>query len=208
LRAWLLHSVVLPAGDEQGRMMMKYIYYPTYTRLDGLLVGVTLAVVRSFRASWWAQFTKYSELLSLTGLACVVGALWMCGFGFIDPERLLSILFTFPALAIGFGLLVASAAGDRGVMRVRVPGASAIAVLAFSLYLTHKSVAHAAHLLMPVFTAKANWVSLGIYAVACVGVASVLYFAVEKPFLALRVRRDAKRKENAVEDEVRLDPAI
>jgi len=32
----------------------EYIYYPTYTRLDGLLVGVTLAGIKVFRPGWWA----------------------------------------------------------------------------------------------------------------------------------------------------------
>lgn len=51
LRTWLLDHIVLASSipeGEQGHMMMKYIYYPTYARLDGLVVGVGLAIVRTF----------------------------------------------------------------------------------------------------------------------------------------------------------------
>lgn len=208
LRAWLLHSVIGPAGDQQGTLMMKYVYYPTYSRLDGLVVGVSLAVVRTFKVHWWSRLTRHGWLLALLGSACVLGALWLCDFEFPDPGLPLSILFTFPALSCGFGLLVASAVSERGFLRTRVPGASTLATLAFSLYLTHKSVAHAVHRLLPILTAHTGWKSSAIYAVACLGVASLLYLGVERPFIALRVRRGLRQAAFEVESEVRLDPAI
>ncbi len=208
LRAWLLHSVVQPAGDQQGLVMMKYVYYPTYSRLDGLAMGVSLAVVRTFKVRWWSRFARHSGLLALSGFACVLGALWLCGFDYPDPDLPLSILFAFPALACGFGLLVASAVCEKGVLRKRIPGASTLAALAFSLYLTHKSVAHAAHSLLPTLTAQAGWQSSAIYALTCLGVASLLYLAVERPFIALRVRRGLREVASGVDSEIRLDPAI
>ncbi len=191
LRAWLLRYVIQPADDQQGLLMMKYVYYPTYSRLDGLVMGVSLAVIRTFRVPWWSRFTRHSGLLALRGFACVLGALWLCGFDYPAPDLPLSILFAFPVLACGFGLLVASAVSEDGFLAARVPGASTLAALAFSLYLTHKSVAHAVHLLLPVLTAQAGWTSSSIYAVACLCVASLLYFGVERPFIALRVRRSS-----------------
>lgn len=207
LRAWLLHAVIRPADDQQGLMMMKYIYYPTYSRLDGLVVGVSLAVLRTFRARLWSRFTKRSGLLALAGSACVLGALWLCGFDYPDPDLPLSILFAFPALACGFGLLVASAVCEKGFLRTRVPGASTLAALAFSLYLTHKSAAHATHRLLPVFTAQAGWRSSAVYAVTCLGVASILHLAIERPFIALRVRHGLTQPAD-MDSEVRMDPAI
>ena len=209
LRAWLLHAFVQPADDRQGQMMMKLIYYPTYSRLDGLVVGVTLAALRTFRTQWWTRFTRHGNLLTLLGLASVVGGLRLCAFNFPTPDLPASILFAFPALALGFGLLVASATCGNGALNVRVPGASLLATLAYSLYLTHKSVAHATHSLLPRLTADGDWRSLAIYAVACLAVASLLYFGVERPFLNLRTRRQtAEHKALATDREIRLDPAI
>ncbi len=208
IRAWLLHSVVQPADEQQGLMMMKYIYYPTYSRLDGLVVGVSLAVIRTFRRHWWSRFTKHGAPLTLLGFVCVLGALSLCGFDYPAPDLPLSILFAFPALACGFGLLVASAVSRDGFLTKRVSGAGTFAALAFSLYLTHKSVAHAVHLLLPVLTARAGWISSSIYAAACLGVASLLYLGIERPFIALRVRRSSRHVPFQTEREVQLDPAI
>jgi peptidoglycan/LPS O-acetylase OafA/YrhL len=208
LRAWLLHSVIQSAEGQQGLMMMKYIYYPTYSRLDGLVVGVSVAIVRTFKAHWWARFSRHSVALALFGTAFVIGALRLCGFDYPDPDLPLSILFAFPALACGFGLLVASAVCEEGFFCTRVPGARTLAALAFSLYLTHKSVAHATHRLLPVLTAQADWRSFTVYALTCLVVASLLYLGVERPFISLRARHGLGKATSDVRSEVRLDPAI
>lgn len=208
LRAWLLHSILQRADDQQGVMMMKYIYYPTYSRLDGLVMGVSLAAVRTFRVVWWARFTRHGGPLALVGFATVLGALWLCGFDYPSPDLSLSVVLAFPALACGFGLLVASAVCEKGWMGTRIPGASTLAALAYSLYLTHKSVAHATHLLLPGLTAEPGWLSSATYATACLSVASLLYFGVERPFLELRVRRCRRSAAAGVTSEVQLDPAI
>ena len=209
LRAWLLHHVVLSANDDQhGLRMMKFLYYPTYTRLDGLVTGVTLALIRTFRLAWWTRFAQHGDLLALCGLALIAAALRLCAFNFPDPDLPASILFAFPALALGFGLLVVSATSDRGLLRRKVPGATTLATLAFSLYLTHKSVAHATHLLLPSLTAEPNWRSATIYLVACLAVAALLYIAVERPFLQLRSRRARERSLAPVDLEGRFDPAL
>ncbi|MBB5060274.1 peptidoglycan/LPS O-acetylase OafA/YrhL [Granulicella aggregans] len=211
LRAWLLGHVVLAPGvpdDTQGQLMMKYLYYPTYSRLDGLVVGVSLAIARTFRAAWFSRISHYGNLLFACGLAAVLWALRLCDFGFPDPDLRASILFAFPILSIGFGLLVTSAVSGRGILTRRVPGAKALATLAFSLYLTHKSVAHATHQLLPSVTEKTDWRSTCIYFAVCIAFAALLYFAVERPFMRLRLRRAKRRMAGLVEREARLDPAI
>jgi peptidoglycan/LPS O-acetylase OafA/YrhL len=209
LRGELLSRVVLVAtGDDSGRLFMKYIYYPTYSRLDGLTVGVGLALMRSFRPRWWAKFTAHGNVSLVCGLALVVAALRLCAYGFPDPGLPGSVLFSFPLLALGFGLLVASAVCERSVLRIRVPGAGGLAALAYSLYLTHKSVAHALHRLLPGLTAKADWKAAAIYAAGCLMVAALLYFGVERPFLRLRDWQAGRKPALAAEQEVRLDPAL
>jgi peptidoglycan/LPS O-acetylase OafA/YrhL len=187
---------------------MKFIYYPTYTRLDGLAIGVSLAIVRTFRPSWWSRIARHGNLLLVCGVATIAGALWLCNFDYPSPDLPASVLFAFPVLAIGFGLMAASAVCDGSLLKRRVPGAAPLAVLAYSLYLTHKSVAHATHQMLPILTAQADWRSVCIYFVACLSVAMLLYFAVERPFLRLRATRSARQKSALIEREVRLDPAI
>jgi peptidoglycan/LPS O-acetylase OafA/YrhL len=209
LRGVLLDRVVLAAsGDDRGILFMKYIYYPTYTRLDGLVAGVGLALLRSFRPAWWQKLTRYGTLYCVVGVALVVAALWLCGFGFPAAELPASVLFAFPLLALGFVLLVGAAVCERSILTVRVPGAASVAALAYSLYLTHKSVAHAMHRLLPALTAHADWKAAGLYAVGCLSFAALLYFGVERPFLRLRDSRRERRSPLDVDREVRLDPAL
>jgi peptidoglycan/LPS O-acetylase OafA/YrhL len=208
LRAWLLYHVILKPDVPHNLLMMRYIYYPSYSRLDGLAIGASLAILRSFRPSWWSRIARHGDLLLVCGVATVIGALRLCNFDYPSPHLPASILFAFPALAVGFGLMVASAVCDRSVLKRHVPGAAPLATLAYSLYLTHKSVAHATHKLLPVWTAQADWRAVCIYSVACLSAASLLYFAVERPFLRLRFKRSARQKATLAEREVRLDPAI
>ena len=37
-----------------GKDWLESIYYPTWTRLDGLLAGVLLATIQAYRPHWWA----------------------------------------------------------------------------------------------------------------------------------------------------------
>ena len=54
------------------------------------------------------------------------------------------------------------------------------------------------------FTADAGWRSLSLYVIASLSAASVLYFAVERPFLRLPMGRVSKE---AIASEVRVGPS-
>ncbi len=77
IRAWFLFHLLRPlAGqdDGYGAAFMRHIYYPTYSRLDGLLAGVSVAMVKTFRPAWWAQIARRGHTLLLLGVALVGGA--------------------------------------------------------------------------------------------------------------------------------------
>ena len=50
-----LHSVQPLTEDAFTLAYVEKIYFPTHTRLDGLLVGVTLAAIKTFRPEWWQR---------------------------------------------------------------------------------------------------------------------------------------------------------
>jgi len=59
LRAYVLVQELQPLGaDNAGVKYIEHIYYPTYTHLDGLLAGVTLALIKIFRPAWWAAAAR------------------------------------------------------------------------------------------------------------------------------------------------------
>ncbi len=198
---------LLPMGRDSDGFGVRYIeriYYPTYTRLDGLLAGVALALVRVFRPTWWSAILRRANWVLAAGVAVLACAVWIFG----DRFGPVGTVIGFPLMAIGFAMLVAAAAETRCWFgRMRVPGAKVVAMLAYSLYLTHKEVAHLDELWLPRVMASRGAGATALIAASCLAAAAVLYFAVERPFLVLRDRRAGNRA-TSVDVEARAEPAL
>ena len=149
IRSYEYVHVLLPMGRDSDGFSVQYIeriYYPTYTRLDGLLAGVALALMRIFRPGWWAAALQRANWLLAGGVALMGCALWM----FADRVSVVGNVIGFPLMAVAMAMLVMAAADRRSWFgRVRVPGARLVATLAYSLYLTHKEIAHSGRALAP-----------------------------------------------------------
>jgi peptidoglycan/LPS O-acetylase OafA/YrhL len=212
IRAFVVFHQLRPLGAEGGLFTARYlqtIYWPTYTRLDGLAVGVILASIKLFRPQWWRRAMARGHLLSLGGVACIaVTVLLFGGFFSASVVAALATIIGFLILAVGFGLLLLSSLSNNGLLaRVRLPGAKMTALLAYSLYLTHKEIVHVDRLLFPQLTAGGTWTVLIFVTLTCFAVAAVLYFAVERPFLLLRDASDRKRS-RAAEERALAEPAL
>jgi peptidoglycan/LPS O-acetylase OafA/YrhL len=163
----------------------EYIYYPTYTRLDGLLVGVILAAIRIFRPLFWDRAMQHGHCLGLSGLALVACAVWL----FSDRVSLSATVVGFPILSIGLGLLLASSVSANGLLaRVRIPGAGTTATLAYSLYLSHKAVMHLDRSLLAHWMSLEGAVGLLVYGGSSLAAAGMLHLCIERPCLRIRDR--------------------
>jgi len=206
-RSYEYFHILLPMGRANDHFSVQYIeriYYPTYTRLDGLLAGVTLALVRVFRPGWWSALLLRANWVLAAGVAVLGCAVWT----FMDRLGPVGTVIGFPLLAIGFAMLVAAAAETRYWFgRMRVPGAKFVAMLAYSLYLTHKEIAHLDDLWLPHVMEARDWRSVVVIAASCLAAAAAFYFAVERPFLVLRDRR-AGSSAKSVDLEARVEPAL
>ena len=205
-RSWVFFHQLRPLGpDDAGGLYMEHIYYPTYSRLDGLLAGLTLALIQRFRPNWWRHAARRGHWTLVAGSAVIAFALYLFKNRFTSQAgpAAWSTFVGFPLLSLGLALVVASALSDNGVLRHRVPLAKLVATLAFSLYLTHKFVANLARTWLPTLTAQRDWKTLVTYLVTCFMVAAFFYHLVERPFLALRARTP-----KAVQTELRQDPAL
>ena len=196
-----------PGSDDFGVFYLEHVYYPTYTRLDGLLTGVLLAAAVVFRPAQWAMWMRRRLGLQASGF-CIAGvALWLFAGRFYSafgPSAWGTVL-GFPLLALGIGLVTAGSAGRPGVAaRVQVPGARLLATLAFSLYLTHKEAVHLDQLFVLPHIAGGleprSWAAVPVYAATCLLTAAALYLAVERPFLALRKRHGWSVERSALEN--------
>jgi peptidoglycan/LPS O-acetylase OafA/YrhL len=188
------------------------IYYPSYTRLDGLLTGVALAIVRTFRPVWWNALMQRGHTLLIAGGACVGCVVWMFrdqNLGDSTGSAMWGIILGLPLLSLGLGLITASSVSKNGVLaRVRVPGAQTVATLAFSLYLTHKAAGHLVMQRFPQIAEPHGPASWLLYAVTCFSVAWLLHVAVERPFLRLRDRATRHKPASALEAEMGREPAL
>lgn len=186
LRDWLWRHEVAPllAAGEAADAFLRHaetIYAPTWTHLDGLLAGVLLATVRAFRPAWWAALLRLAPALLPLGLATIALALQ------IDPVGRAGTLLLYPLLGVGFGCLLVAALSPRlPFARVALPGARPLALLAFSLYLTHRQVYAWLDAPLVHLVGSAPWAAFAIANLAALAVAGLLYLAVERPGLLLR----------------------
>ena len=192
LRTFLAYSHPAEVSGVAFRDFQAWIYYPTWTRLDPLVFGVAVAAIEKFRPQWWKRLTNSAIWLWLPGLALIVYALWL-GEG--DYLTVAFAVWQFPLLAFGFAALLVCAQSDRLPLRhVRIPGVAFIASIAYSAYLVQKLVIHAvsefcyAHDVDLTSAPALIGVQVCVYAAA-----TILFFAIERPFLQLR-KRLAPRK--------------
>ena len=168
-----------------GKDWLENVYYPTWTRLDGLLAGVLLATIQVYRPRWWAGLQQRANLLTIAGLLLTAAAIWL----FRDKTGFAASVFGFPLLAFGLTLLVAAGAGSTGWLgRWRVPGAGWIAGISYSLYLSHKLAMHAVHEALPQWPAVHGLAAFTMYALVILATGALLHYAIERPFLRLRQR--------------------
>jgi peptidoglycan/LPS O-acetylase OafA/YrhL len=189
LRGWLWQHEVAPfldIGSGEGNFFDRYIeniYNPTYTRLDGLLAGVMLAVVKGFRPVWWSWATARSLWFLAAGVAGVYTSMCLQNPGYLHA------VIGFPLLSASLAAIVLAAASPHSWPgRWRVPGAAPIAAMAFSLYLTHKAVYHLVRDNLGAHLQHSNLLALCIYIGAALAVGALLYLAVERPGMRLRER--------------------
>ncbi len=189
LRAWLWSSQLAPAlvgdGDGAGLPYLRYLYYPTWSRLDGLVAGVALAATGVFRPAMIARLRAHATALLACGLL-VLGAMLVL----FDGARMdfWPCVVGYPALALGMALLVAAASGDTWLARLEVPGAGWLARASYSLYLCHKLVFTLVQTALDGHLADYRFLRFAIYAVATLAGGALLHYAIERPFLRWRDR--------------------
>lgn len=186
IRIYSFNQLYLPKiEDENGWMYWyKYIYYPTYNRLDGLLVGVSIAGIYQFSPAVWNKIAKFGNISILLSVAILTGAYFLC----YDQMTFNASVFGFPLIAIGYGFMVVGAVSPTSFLyqwNSRVT--TCIATLSYACYLTHKGIIHITHQLLADFKIDSNLMLL-ICTVTCIGFAYLLHLGIEKPFMKLRNR--------------------
>lgn len=187
LRGYLAASHPNAAGNGvSGRAFQSLIYYPTWTRLDPLVLGVVLAAIQRHRPAWWQRLTNLAPWLWLPAFALIAYALYLAE----DAITVVGCIWQFPLIALGMAALLVCALSPRlPFNRYQIPGAAFLASIAYSVYLSHKLVIH--------FViewggqqglALTSWPAILLVELLIYLGGTLLYFAVERPFLLLRHR--------------------
>ena len=208
IRGWVWLYDMAPArglagaGRSFSQRFVEDLYYPTYTRLDGLLAGVVLATIKAYRPALWSRLQARANVVLLEGIVIVGFAIVL----FRDRTGFIPSVFGYPLLSAGLALLVLAGAGTCSWIGTRrVPGAGWISLISYSLYLIHKPVYH-----MVESTFGTQWRGQGMlaflaYATASLLAGALLYYVVERPFLRLRERMVLGRSTRAVSHEAAVE---
>ena len=180
LRVFIWENFYLPEKQE----WYKLIYYPTYNRIDGLLVGVAIAGIYQFRPDIWNKISRFGNQLIVISLLVLTAAYFVC----YDQHSFNASIFGFPLVAMGYGLLVAGALCPSSFLfRWNSKVTAFIAALSYAIYLSHKGVMHITQQIALNLNIglNSNWMIV-ICIITCILCAWVLNVAVEKPFMRLR----------------------
>jgi len=170
-------------ADNAWLYWYKYIYYPTYNRIDGLLAGVAIAGLYQFRPNLWATISKYGNLLVALSLLALTGAYFLC----YEEESYRATIFGFPLVSIGYGLMLTGAISPSCFLfKLNSRVTTFIATLSYALYLTHKGVIHIIQeFLKDTLDVNSNTMLI-ICIITSLIAALLLNLIVEKPFMKLR----------------------
>jgi peptidoglycan/LPS O-acetylase OafA/YrhL len=178
----------LVEGNPQATLnYYKYIYYSSLCRLDELVAGVALAMLRNYHGAIWQRITSIGNAVLMAGLALSGLAFYLFMHDYFGQ---LATVLAYPILAAGFALLVLAALSPGSLLaRMRVPGAQSIALWSYSIYLLHKQLCVLMIEPLRVYGIEpATWPSLAISLVASALTGWLLYRLVETPFMALRAK--------------------
>lgn len=181
----VVRALVFQNRVEDGFTWYEWIYYPTWSRLDGLLMGIVLGAIYELRPTLRANVMANGTRRLALAVALWFAAAWL----FEDPQSMWASVVAFPSIAIVYGLLVAAALSPSSILSRSSRLTEWLATLSYALYLTHKATIHVTQAAFAKIGLAADGGAMFVVcAAASLTVASVLHLAIERPFLRWRDR--------------------
>lgn len=188
IRYYSFNNIYLPQtnGTPNRALWVSTVYYPTYCRFDGLLIGVAVAAMYNYLPAVFNRLSKYANLLIAVGLVIFIVAYFMCGnaLGFNRS------VWGFPMVSVGFGCMVLGAIMPRSFLyKWKSAVLTMIARLSFSLYLIHMGVILMTQNVLATWGIAKNSTATFVLSMAlCAVFALLLYYGIEQPFMKMRSR--------------------
>ena len=162
------------------------VYYSTFCRFDELVPGLAIAVFESFHPALFDTVRRHGNALMAAGILSSVAVLYCIVTEVLGPS--FTSTFGFSLLAIAFAMLTLAALNPTSLLhRVRVPGASSLALWSYASYLVHKPLFMAlAPQIAKWHMIAASWPVIVGMMTGGVGAGWLLFRFVETPFMRLR----------------------
>ncbi|MCX2585303.1 acyltransferase family protein [Pedobacter sp. MR22-3] len=181
IRAFSWYEIILPHlnSPDFWKQWYQYIYYPTYTRLDGLAIGVLIGHLYQYSKPFKKMLDTKGNLLLLTGMIAISFSFWFCQ----DQTLASASILGFSLVAISYGIILIGAISSSSFLaKNKSVITSQLAMLSYAIYLSHKGVIH----LTQRFVEKNHMViSDGVLLLCCfllcLAVAVFYRFFIEKP---------------------------
>jgi peptidoglycan/LPS O-acetylase OafA/YrhL len=188
VRIYSWNNFYIPTINNENSWLYwyKFIYYPTYNRIDGLLVGVSIAGMYQFSPNLWNQISKFGNLNILLSLVILTCAYFLC----YEEQTFYASIFGFPLVSIGYGFLVIGAISPTSFLyKWNSKTTTFIAKLSFAIYLIHKGIIHITQNLFENLNVKIES-NLMMFICIANGIicAYLLNLLIERPFMKLRKR--------------------
>ncbi|PZR13803.1 MAG: acyltransferase [Flavobacterium psychrophilum] len=184
LYSWYEGYLPATGGESSLASWTEFVYYPTYNRLDGLLVGVSIAAIYQYLPRAWNKISTYGNHLILVGLVLLTIAYFFCS----DLSAYTTSIVGFPFISIGYGFLVMGAVCPASFLyKWNSKITTLIATLSYGIYLSHKGVIHMVQEIFSDWGIDKNGSVMFLICIAfCVLVAWLLRLTIEKPFMKWR----------------------
>ena len=184
LRGSLWSMYIQHAQENQMHIYMTKIYYFSFCRLDGLVLGVSIAMLRNFHQEIWTYITKKGNWIMAFGL---IGC-YVTFYPLPNHIGLMQTTFDYLLRAISLAALTLAALSSNTLLhRTKIPGAMTLSTWSYAIYLTHKQIIHMTQLMLPYFSlAKSSTLALMIEILFSLIGGWLLYTFVEYQFLKIR----------------------
>jgi peptidoglycan/LPS O-acetylase OafA/YrhL len=184
-RSSLWIQYIQNAGENFGPLYSAKIYYSSFCRLDELVLGVTIAMLKNFHKDMWLKITAKGNLLlilSIVGTSITFYMFLHHHYGWFMTT------FGYPLLAVSFaGLTLAALSPNSYLYRIRIPGAANLAIWSYAIYLVHKPLTVITFSILSKWgVAASSFITVVATSIVSIFGGWLLYKFVETPFLKLR----------------------
>ncbi|WP_294309433.1 acyltransferase [uncultured Chryseobacterium sp.] len=182
--AWQEYAAPNIDRPEFWKVWYMNIYYPTYTRFDGLAAGVLIGYLFQYSEKFRAFINAKGNILLTAGFIAIVLTLFFCR----NQYSAQASVFGFTFVALSYGMIVMGTISTSSLISGKSHFlTSRLAVLSYSIYLSHKCIIHLIQLFLNKYEIHISEnIVLVLCCAGCIGVGLFYRYGIEKPSVIVK----------------------